>query len=85
MATKIRLLKVGRHKLNIFRIIVTDSRRNNSGKYIEKIGVFNPKDDEIVINKESIKKWISKGAIVSGAVKGVLRKKKINLMELCHE
>lgn len=83
MATKIRLVRVGRRNLCAFRIVAIDSRcASNSGKCLEKIGSFDPKSDNIIINKDLIKKWINNGAIITGAVKGLLRKKKINLAEL---
>ncbi len=67
MALKIRLARGGSKKRPFYRIVVADVRMPRDGRYIEKLGTYNPllaKDSEerVVLNEERIKHWISKGA-----------------------
>ena len=67
MALKIRLSRAGSKKRPVYRVVVADSRSPRDGRFIEKVGLYNPllqKDnkDRIQLNLESIKEWISKGA-----------------------
>jgi small subunit ribosomal protein S16 len=67
MSLKIRLSRGGAKKRPFYRIVVADSRCPRDGRYIEKIGSFDPlkaKDaaDRLVLDAEKAKDWISKGA-----------------------
>ncbi|MBB5986298.1 30S ribosomal protein S16 [Sphingobium lignivorans] len=67
MATSIRLSRGGSKKRPYYKIVVTDSRSPRDGRFIERIGSYNPllaKDDEkrIVIDVERAKHWVSVGA-----------------------
>jgi len=67
MALKIRLARGGSKKRPFYRIVVADVRMPRDGRYIEKLGTYNPllaKDDEnrVTLNEERIKHWLSKGA-----------------------
>ena len=67
MALKIRLSRAGSKKRPVYRVVVADSRSPRDGRFIEKVGLYNPllqKDnkDRIQLNLDSIKEWISKGA-----------------------
>ena len=63
---KIRLQRVGRKNIPIFRIVVTDSKNSTkSGKYLEVVGSFDPVRKVKVYDAERIKHWISKGAQLS--------------------
>ena len=67
MALKIRLSRAGSKKRPVYRVVVADSRSPRDGRFIEKVGLYNPllqKDnkDRIQLNLESIKEWISRGA-----------------------
>lgn len=64
MAVKIRLTRMGDNKTPFYRIVVTDSRKARDGEYIEKLGTYNPLKSpaEIILNKDSAKKWIANGA-----------------------
>ena len=63
---KIRL-SMGRRKRPVYKIVVADSRAPRDGRFIEKIGLFNPllpkdKKERIKVEAERVKYWISKGA-----------------------
>ena len=64
---KIRLSMGGAKKRPVYKIVVADSRFPRDGKFIEKVGFFNPllpkaKKERINFEVERIKHWISKGA-----------------------
>jgi len=67
MALKIRLARGGAKKRPFYRIVVADSRRPRDGRYIEKIGTFNPllakdSDQRVSLNAERAQYWLSQGA-----------------------
>ena len=67
MALSIRLSRGGSKKRPYYRIVVADARSPRDGRFIEKIGNYNPllaKDDEkrVVLNAERAKHWLSNGA-----------------------
>jgi len=67
MALKIRLARWGAKKRPFYRIVVADARAPRDGRFVEKIGTFDPlKPSEdaarLVIDADKAKNWISKGA-----------------------
>ena len=70
MSTRIRLARAGSKNRPFFRIVVSDRRSPRDGKFIEKLGTYNPllpKEDEnrVLFDEERIKYWLSKGATPS--------------------
>ena len=77
MSLKIRLARGGAKKRPFYRIVVADSRCPRDGRYIEKLGTFDPlkaKDaaDRIVLDLEKAKAWLSKGAQPTDRVTRIL-------------
>ena len=73
MALKIRLARAGAKKRPVFRVVVADSRFPRDGRFIEKLGTYNPllpKDskERLTLNLERIKHWLSKGALPTDRV-----------------
>ena len=67
MALKIRMSRGGAKKRPFYRIVVADSRMPRDGRYIEKLGTYNPllpkdHDDRLTLDLERAKHWISLGA-----------------------
>ncbi|WOJ91546.1 30S ribosomal protein S16 [Methylocapsa polymorpha] len=67
MPLKIRLSRGGAKKRPFYRVVVADSRMPRDGRFIERLGVFDPlkaKDaaDRLVLDQEKAKAWIAKGA-----------------------
>jgi small subunit ribosomal protein S16 len=67
MSLKIRLARAGAKKRPFYRIVVADSRSPRDGRYIEKIGTFNPllpRDaaDRVTLLKERVEHWLKQGA-----------------------
>ena len=79
MATKIRMARAGAKKRPYYHIVVADSRSPRDGRFIEKVGAYNPnlnKDDEnrVQLNEGRITEWLSKGAVPSERVAIFLNK-----------
>ena len=77
MATKIRLARGGSKKRPFYRVVVADSRMPRDGRYIEKIGTYNPllpKDSEerVKIDLDRVKHWLGEGAQVTDRVSRML-------------
>ena len=77
MAVKMRLRRLGAKKAPTYRVVVADSRFPRDGRFIEEIGFFNPKSDELKIDAEKAKKWIANGAQPTDTVKALLKKSNI--------
>lgn len=74
MAVKMRLTRMGDKKSPFYRIVVVDSRVARDGKYIEKIGHYNPVSNpaEVVIDADKAKKWLAQGVQPTETVKSLL-------------
>ncbi|CAL4322374.1 30S ribosomal protein S16 [Buchnera aphidicola] len=74
---KIRLSRHGSHKKPFYKIIVTDSRSARNGRFIEKIGFFNPicslKDRKFKINFSKVNYWEKMGAKLSKRVQHLIK------------
>ncbi len=73
MATKIRLSRGGAKKRPFYRIVVADSRSPRDGRFIERVGTYNPmvaKDhpERIVLKEDRIKHWLANGALPTDRV-----------------
>jgi len=81
LAVKLRLTRIGKKKQPYYRIVATDSRTRRDGKYIEKIGHYNPLTNpaEITIDEEKAFYWLNNGAIPTETVKNLFSKKGIML------
>jgi len=89
MAMKIRLARGGSKKRPFYRIVAADSRMPRDGRYIERLGTYNPllpkdSDERVKMNVERIQYWMSEGAQVTDRVSrfleaaGILEKKTRN-------
>lgn len=74
MSTRIRLQRHGRKRRAIFTIVVADKRAKRDGRYIEKIGQYNPNTDPATIDLQFDKAldWVMKGAQPSDTVRAIL-------------
>ena len=77
MAVKMRLRRMGAKKAPTYRVIVADSRSPRDGRFIEELGHFDPRSNELKIDAEKAKKWISNGAQPTETVKALLKKSNI--------
>ncbi len=77
MALIIRLRKQGRTNRPFFRLVVTDSRTPRDGKYLEKLGWYNPKAEtgkNLSVDTEKVKRWVNVGAQLSVNAQSLLAK-----------
>ncbi len=76
MAVKFRLTRYGSKKKPFYRIIVADSRSPRDGRFIEKVGTYDPLKDpaQITLDKEKIKTWYAKGARPTKTVENLFKK-----------
>ena len=81
MAVKIRLARKGRKKLAYYHIVVADSRSPRDGRYIEKIGKYNPLTNPATIELDFDKAlgWLQNGALPSDTCRAILSYKGVLL------
>jgi len=74
MAVKIRLARRGRKKLAMYDVVVADARAPRDGRFIEKIGTYNPNTDPatIKIDEQKAFDWVMKGAQPTDTVRAML-------------
>jgi len=74
MATKIRLQRGGRKSRPIYSIVVADARAKRDGRFIEKLGTYNPNTNPATIdlNFDSALSWVMKGAQPTDTARAIL-------------
>ena len=78
MAVVVRLKRMGSNRKPRYRIVVADSKKPRDGRFIEKIGFYNPTTDpaEVEIDAERIEYWVKNGARLSETVNSLWKKTK---------
>lgn len=73
----IRLARGGSKKRPFYHVVVSDSRSPRDGRYIERVGFFNPKargqDEELRLDTDRIDYWVSQGAQPSERVASLIK------------
>ncbi|RJP74718.1 MAG: 30S ribosomal protein S16 [Candidatus Abyssobacteria bacterium SURF_17] len=79
MSVKIRLMRVGRKKVDKYRIVVADVESPRDGRFVENIGFYHPQNEPSVIkiDEERALYWLSKGAVPTLKVRSLLKKQGI--------
>ena len=77
MSIKIRLARAGSKKRPFYRVVAADSRMPRDGRFIEKLGTYNPllkKDDNdrVKLDIDKVKDWLSKGAQTTDRISRLL-------------
>ena len=89
MSLKIRLARAGTKKRPVYHIVVADSRSPRDGRFIERLGHFNPllpkeKTERLKLDLDKVKVWLGKGALPTDRVlrfldeAGVMKREKRN-------
>ena len=89
MSLKIRLARAGTNKRPFYHIVIADSRSPRDGRFIERIGYFNPllpkeKTERLKLDLDKVKAWMAKGALPTDRVlrfldqAGVVKREKRN-------
>lgn len=82
MSAKIRLKRFGSKMRPFYRIVVMDTRSARDSRTIDEIGLYHPietEDKQILIDEAKAKDWLSKGAMPTDTVRGLLNKKGIHV------
>lgn len=76
MAVRIRLQRHGKKRRPFYRLVATDSRSQRDGRFIERIGYYDPMTEpaDIVIDTEKALKWLRTGAQPSDTAKSLMSK-----------
>ena len=74
----IRMARGGAKKRPFYSIVVADQRRAPGGRYIERVGFYNPRakenEETLRMDRERVDYWISKGARLTDTVAGLYKK-----------
>jgi len=81
MATKIRLQRGGHKGYAFYRIVIADSRAPRDGKFIEKIGTYNPNTATVDLNFDRALYWVEVGAQPTDTTRNLLKSKGVYLMK----
>jgi small subunit ribosomal protein S16 len=75
MAVKIRLARHGAKKAPFYRIVVADSRSPRDGRFIDRIGTYNPRTEpsDIQVDADKARQWLDKGAQPTDQVRKLLQ------------
>lgn len=78
MAVKLRLKRMGRNHLAFYRLNAIDGRCPRDGRVVEELGTYDPQnrkaEEQVKLNAERIRYWLSVGATPSDTVRGLLKK-----------
>jgi small subunit ribosomal protein S16 len=76
MSVVIRMQRAGGRNYPFFRVVVADSRRARDGRFLEKVGYYNPlaKPFQVELDRERLRYWVERGARPSEAVAALMRK-----------
>ncbi len=78
MATRIRLRRVGRKKVPLYRIVIADQTAPRDGRFIDIIGTYDPRAkaaaDKVKLDVEKAKDWVKRGATPTETVASLLTK-----------
>ena len=76
MAVKIRLARHGAKKRPFYRIVASDSESPRDGRFLEKLGTYNPLKDpaQVTLDAERVKYWIGQGATPTDTVRSILKR-----------
>lgn len=73
----IRLSRGGAKKRPFYQVVVADSRKSRDGRFIEKVGFFNPiaagQEEKVRLEMNRIEHWVSKGATLSDRVAKLIK------------
>ncbi|MCB9062888.1 MAG: 30S ribosomal protein S16 [Halobacteriovoraceae bacterium] len=78
---KIRLARGGRIHKPIYTIVAADARSPRDGKFLERLGQYNPNSENALVDikVDKIKAWVEKGAVLSSTVNSLFKKNDIQL------
>lgn len=88
MALIIRLRQQGRNNTQSYRLVVTDEKSPRDGKYIEKLGWYNPfaeGEKSLSLDKDRVQHWLAQGALISDRAKTLVKRFAPEVIAAYHE
>ena len=84
MPVRIRLSRVGTNNKPFFRVVAASREKPRDGRFLEVLGVYNPKlkEKKLNLNRERLDYWLKQGAIPSKII-GQMLKKDLGLITKC--
>lgn len=84
----IRLARHGAKKRPFYQVVVTDSRNARNGRFIERVGFFNPiasaQEEGTRLDLDRIAHWVGQGATISNRVSALIKKEVKKSSLICH-
>lgn len=73
MAVALRMQRHGAKRRPFYHIVATDSRNPRDGRYLDQVGIYDPRGDKtLALNEEKVQLWASRGAKPSATVKRLI-------------
>ncbi len=76
MAVVLRLSRAGAKKQPFYHIVATDSRNPRDGKFLEQVGIWDPRAEKLDVDSGKLEKWLKAGAVPSETVQDLLDRAK---------
>ena len=74
MAVHIRLARAGAKKTPFYRIVAADQRAPRGGRFIERLGTWDPRRKELTLDKSRVAYWLEQGALPTATVDTLIKK-----------
>ena len=81
MAVRLRLQRHGKKGKPFYHLVAADARAKRDGRFIEKLGYYDPNQEPSVmeVKTDRVQYWYSHGAVVTDAVKNILKRQSVKL------
>lgn len=79
MAVQIRLARAGTKKVPYYRIVAADGHSARGGRFIERLGTWDPRRKELTLDRTRVDHWMSRGAQASPTVGNLLKRAQAQL------
>ena len=76
MAVTLRLSRAGAKKAPYYHIVAADSRKPRDGAFLEEVGTYDPRKDQLHLDAARLDKWMKNGAQPSITVRNLIKKHK---------
>ena len=74
MAVHIRLARAGTKKVPHYRIVAADQRAPRGGRFIERLGIWDPRRKALTLNRRRVDYWLQHGALATPTVDRLIKK-----------
>jgi small subunit ribosomal protein S16 len=74
MAVHIRLARAGAKKVPFYRIVAADQRAPRGGRFIERLGTWDPRRKELTLDRARVSYWLEHGAVPTVTVDKLIKK-----------